>query len=50
MFIQNKELDLNHNNLFASSKISIIVSDWNNEITELSAKLTVDGNKLKIEI
>ncbi len=35
MFIQNKGLDLKHNNLFASSKISIIVSDWNNEITEL---------------
>ena len=35
MFNQNKGLDLKHNNLFASSKISIIVSDWNNEITEL---------------
>ena len=35
MFIQNKGLDLKHNNLFASSKISIIDSDWNNDITEL---------------
>ena len=47
MFIQNKGLDLKHNNLFASSKISIIVSDWNNEITEsLSGHSDVLGGVL----
>jgi len=35
MFIENTGLDLKHNELFESSKISIIVSDWNSEITEL---------------
>ena len=35
MFIENKGLDLKHNKLVASSKISIIVSDWNSEITDL---------------
>ena len=35
MFIENKGLDLKHNKIFASSKISIIVSDWNSEITDL---------------